>query len=122
MNSFFRKLRWLIRRPEKEAELREELQFHLAEEADEREAAGLRPEDSQRAARRELGNLTLVEENTRAAWGWTTAEQLGQDLRYAFRTMAANRLFVALAVSSLALGIGAKAGVTLVFPAISHLR
>ena len=37
MNSFFRKLRWLTRRSGKEAELREELQFHLEEEAEQRQ-------------------------------------------------------------------------------------
>ena len=37
-NSFFRKLRWLTQRPDKEAELREELQFHLMEEAERRKA------------------------------------------------------------------------------------
>ncbi len=111
MNAFFRKLRWLTQRDRKEAELREELQFHLEEEAQQRQAQGLTEEEARCVARRELGNFALVQEDTRAVWGWTMLEQLGQDMRYAFRTMAANRLFTALVILCLALGIGANTAI-----------
>jgi macrolide transport system ATP-binding/permease protein len=69
MNSFFRKLHWLARRRRKEAELREELEFHLQEEAAELQADGLSDQSARWAARRELGNVALLQENTREAWG-----------------------------------------------------
>ena len=55
MSTFFRKLRWLTRRDRMEAELREELQFHLEEEAEERQALGLAEDQARWAARRDLG-------------------------------------------------------------------
>ena len=72
----------MAQRRRKEAELREELEFHLEEEAAETEAAGMTTESSKYAARRELGNVALVMEDTRAAWGWICLERLWPDLRY----------------------------------------
>ncbi len=111
MRSFFRKLRWLMRRPEREAELREEIQFHLEEEAGENESRGLTGDAAMRAARRELGNRALVEEDTRATWTWTFWEHLAQDIRYGLRTIAGNKTFSAMAILSLALGIGANTAI-----------
>src|SRR5437667_4056860 len=99
---FFRKLRWLTRRPEKEAELREELQFHLEQEAEQNREHRLAEDETRWAARRELGNLALVEEDTRTAWGWTRLEQFARDAGYGLRQIRRNPVFSAIAIATLA--------------------
>ena len=88
MTSLFRKLTWWLQRRRKEDELREELQFHLEEEAGERQADGLSEDEARWAARRDLGNVTLLREDTRTLWSWILLEQLAQDVRYGLRTMS----------------------------------
>lgn len=114
MNSLFHKLRCLMRRSDKEAELREELQFHLAEETERRELQGMPQNEARWAARRELGNLGLLGENTRSTWGWTRFEQFARDAAYGLRQVRRNPAFSAIAIATLALGIG---GITAIFSA-----
>src|SRR5271169_4006535 len=61
--------------------------------------------------RKELGNLTLAAENVRAAWGWTWIESSVADLRYSLRALRSQPAFMAVAVLSLALAIGANSAI-----------
>jgi macrolide transport system ATP-binding/permease protein len=118
MTSLFRKFTWWLQRRRKEDELREELKFHLAEEAGERQADGLSADNARWTALRDLGNVTLLREDTRTLWSWILLEQLAQDIRYGLRTITANKTFSAMAILSLALGIGANTAIFSVMDAI----
>jgi len=106
MIALLNRLRALVRRSRRDAEIRDELRFHLDEEEDERRAAGLSGVQARAAARRDLGNPTLVAEDTRAAWGWRWLEHLAQDFAYALRIVRRRPGFTTAAILSLTLGIG----------------
>ena len=89
----------------------EEMELHLAEKAAELHADGMTAERARAEARRRFGNVGLKHEESREIWMTRFLSELGQDVRYGFRTMAANKAFSALAVLSLALGIGANTAI-----------
>lgn len=105
-----RRVLWLFRRRMRESELDEELRFHLEQETADLQAEGLSPDEARWAARRDLGNLTLIQEDTRATWGWPAVESFWQDFRYAARGLRRTPAFTATAVLSLALGVGVTTG------------
>src|SRR6201984_2435500 len=103
-----RRLRYWIKSARRSEALREEMELHLAEKAAELQADGMTAERARAEACRRFGNAGMKHEESREIWMTRFLSELGQDIRYGCRTMTANKAFSALAVLSLALGIGAN--------------
>jgi predicted permease len=119
------RLPWPWRR--REAELDEEIRGHLEMAARDRVARGESPEEARYAARREFGNATLVKEVTRGMWSGAWLQDLGQDVRFAVRSLRRTPAFTAAVVLMLGMGLGAAAAMygvldRLLLRAPAHVR
>jgi len=99
------------RRKRDSKDFSEELQAHLALEADELRSEGLDEKDARARAHREFGNTIQSQERFYEASRWVWLEQLRKDIGLALRQLARNKSFTTVAVLTLALGIGANTAV-----------
>jgi predicted permease len=119
MPGFFTRLRARIRNRRFDEELAAELRFHEGMKQQELEATGMGAREAGAAARRALGNATLMREESRRVWIAPWIESVSQDVRYAVRSLLRQPLHSATAITVLVLAIGVNATLFTLFKAIA---
>ena len=89
-------------------ELSQSIQEHLEEKIADLVDSDMPREEAERTARREFGNVTLVEQHSREVWQWPTLESILADLRFALRQFRKAPGFAVTAILVVALGIAAS--------------
>ena len=112
------KLKTLLRPDAAWKDLDDEVRFHLEMEAARLRREGLAPEEARRQAMLRFGGVERIKDETREARGTKLWEDMMQDLKYGLRMIVKNPVFSAVAIITLALGIGANTAIYTVVKAV----
>jgi len=107
----WRRLRALVRRQELEDRLDDEIRFHVEQQVEKNRRGGMAPDEARRQALIRFGGVEQVREGTRDEFRAARLEHFARDVRYGLRSFCHHPAFSAMAVLSLAIGIGANAAI-----------